>query len=675
MRRNCIVSLSRALILTAISATPILAEPPKPMITGLKSPESVCLGLDGRAYVTCIGEFDKDGDGYIVAVADGKAVPFCEGLDDPKGIIAFKENFYVTDKTRVLKIDRNGKATVFAAAEAFPIKPLFLNDITADETGMMFVSDSGDTKGKGGAVFRIDLKGKVSLVADTSKAAFHTPNGLLNDSMHHMLVADFGTGELFRMKLSDASREKLAEGLGGADGLVWDHYGRLWISDWKTGKLFAIPRPGAKPVLVVEGFQAAADICLDQSGRNILVPDMKAGTLTAVPAQIPGAIVDDSPLPLTPELAFPDLEWTGWQSDLQGKPNPIRPIVLTHAGDGSNRVFVATQHGVIHTFANDPKATKTKIFLDIQERVRYDDKQNEEGFLGMAFHPNYKQNGELYVFYTVKSPKQTNIISRFKVKKDNPDQIDPASEEEIFRLSRPFWNHDGGTICFGPDGHLYVALGDGGLANDPYDNGQKAGSLLGKVLRLDVSTKSGEKKYGIPKDNPFVGKSEFAPEVYALGLRNPWRIAFDRKTGELWCADVGQNLWEEINILKAGGNYGWARREGLHPFGDKGVGPRPEYEDPIWVYHHAIGKSITGGSVYRGKNLPELDGHYLYADYVTNRLWALKYDANQKRVVANRPIPDKGFPVLSFGEDEQGEAYFMTYTASGRGIYRFGRAK
>jgi glucose/arabinose dehydrogenase len=195
------------------------------------------------------------------------------------------------------------------------------------------------------------------------------------------------------------------------------------------------------------------------------------------------------------------------------------------------------------------------------------------------------------------------------------------------------------------------------------------------VLRIDVDHKDKDKPYAIPKDNPFVGKAEARPEIWAYGLRNPWRMAFDRKTGKLWTSDVGQNLYEEIDILKAGGNYGWNIREGLHPFSVNGIGPRKDLIDPIWEYHHDTGKSLTGGTVYRGKRLPELDGHYLYADYVVPRIWALRYDEDKGRVVANRPIRDPNVPVMSFGEDEMGEVYFMTYSPTGKGIYWFVRSR
>jgi glucose/arabinose dehydrogenase len=652
--------------------------PPKTLATGIKNPESVCIGPDSRIYVSEIGEFDKDGDGRILVIVDGKPIPFVTGLDDPKGLVTFQKWMFVTDKKHVLRIDKDGKVDEFAPASAFPNPPLFLNDITADEKGNLYVSDSGDRKGSGGAVFRIDFKTrKVTLVSDATKIpGLKFPNGVAMDGMSFVLLVDSLTGELHRIKIADGTSEKLADGLGFADGVAWDPYGRLYISDNRGGKVLVIPRPGEKPILLVQGLQSAADISLDASGANILIPDMKGGQLLSVPARVPGQALDDSPMPLTAAIAFPNIQWNGWQPETaQGKPNPFRAIVLTHAGDGSNRVFIATEEGVIHVLPNDQKATKTQLFLDIQDRVVYNEKQNEEGFLGLAFHPNYKKNGEFFIFYTTKHAKLTNVISRFRVSKDNPNKADPGSEEVLLKIEKPYWNHDGGTLCFGPDGYLYITHGDGGLADDPKKNGQKLSTLLGKVLRIDVDHKDPGKPYAIPKDNPFVGQKDAAGEIWAYGIRNIWRMAFDKKTGVLWAGDVGQNLYEEIDLIVKGGNYGWSIREGLHPFSDKGVGPRKGLIDPIWEYNHDIGKSITGGQVYRGSRLPELDGHYLYADYVTGRHWALKYDEAQKRVVANRPIRTTGSPVFSFGEDEKGEVYFLNQTPTGKAISWYVRAK
>lgn len=389
------------------------------------------------------------------------------------------------------------------------------------------------------------------------------------------------------------------------------------------------------------------------------------------------AEVNEKPLPLKTEVAFPDLKWADWSPvNDAGIPQPIRPIILTHAGDDSNRVFVATQRGVLHVFPNDQKAKQTTIFLDISSKVVYIDKKNEEGLLGFAFHPNYKQNGEFYVYYTTTDAPHTSVVSRFRVSKDDPNKADLASEQELLRIPQPYWNHNGGTIAFGPDGHLYVALGDGGAGKDPHGNGQNLKTLLGSILRIDVDHKDKGLNYAIPKDNPFVGKGDAArPEIYAHGLRNVWRLSFDRKTGKLWAGDVGQDIWEEINIIEKGGNYGWNLREAKHPFGPNGSGPKPELIDPIWEYHHDIGKSITGGHVYRGKRLKMLNGAYIYADYVSGKIWALRYNAKKKQVVANRPIPGNKMAVITFGEDEPGDVYFCIVAANGQGIYRFVKSK
>ena len=347
-----------------------------------------------------------------------------------------------------------------------------------------------------------------------------------------------------------------------------------------------------------------------------------------------------------------------------------RPILVTNAGDGSGRLFVPSQLGTIYVMPNDQAVEEPAVFLDFSDHVVYQDKENEKGFLGMAFHPKYRENGEFFVYYTpTGTPKpHTAIVSRFRVSKDDPNKADPASEEEILRIEHPFWNHKGGTLAFGPDGYLYIAVGDGGLANDPYGNGQNLKTLLGKILRIDVDHHDADKKYAVPKDNPFVADGQARGEIWAYGLRNPWRIAFDRQTGTLWCADVGQDLWEEIDLITKGGNYGWNLREGVHKFGPKGVAARGDLIEPIWEYHHETGKSITGGHVYRGKKFPQLAGCYLYADYVSGKVWALKYDEAAKKVVANYSIAGNIMPIMSFGEDEQGESYYTTDTGQ---IYTF----
>ncbi|HEY1065849.1 MAG TPA: PQQ-dependent sugar dehydrogenase, partial [Pirellulales bacterium] len=393
-------------------------------------------------------------------------------------------------------------------------------------------------------------------------------------------------------------------------------------------------------------------------------------------AKIPGWEVDETPLPIEFAPAFANLKWPGWDDGREsGRETPLRPIVLTPAGDDSNRLYVATQHGVIYSFENNDAATEAKIFLDLKERSRYSDKQNEEGFLGLAFHPKFSQNGEFFVFYTEAKSKSANVVSRFRVKANDKSTADPASEEVLLRYEKPFWNHNGGCLAFGPDGCLYISHGDGGNGGDPHENGQNLKTWLGKVLRIDVDRKSPGKNYAIPADNPFVSTPGAAPEIFAYGLRNVWRMAFDRETGLLWGGEVGQGCFEEIVLLKSGGNYGWNPREGFHPFGRKGVDVSKEFIEPIWEYHHNVGGSITGGLVYRGKQIPELQGAYVYGDYLSNRLWALRYDAKQGRVVENRPIVGRRLGVTSFGEDQHGEVYAMTASANGPGLYRLTKAK
>lgn len=410
-------------------------------------------------------------------------------------------------------------------------------------------------------------------------------------------------------------------------------------------------------------------ICLQDHGNVVAFRNIKVRVLDgdAVPNPVDGALA------LKPVLAFPNLTWAGWEPvDADGRPQSFRPIVVTYPPDASNRIVVAEQHGTVYVFDNDPAVTQSKLVLDIRDRVQYSDRQNEEGLLGLAFHPNFKDNGYVFIYYTEK-PGQKSSISRFTVNKET-FAADPASEKKLLRIEQPFWNHNGGTLSFGPDGYLYISLGDGGAGNDPYRNAQNLKTLLGSVLRIDVNQEQDGKAYGIPKDNPFVGRTDALPEIYAYGFRNIWRHAFDRETGTLWCGEVGQNLWEEINIIEKGGNYGWDFVESNHPFGKHTSGDK-KLIAPIWEYDHQVGKSITGGLVYRGKKLPELSGKYVYADYVSGKIWALKYDEANKKVVSNESIPSDQMPIITFGDDQNGEIYFCLVTPNGKGIYTFEKAQ
>jgi glucose/arabinose dehydrogenase len=382
------------------------------------------------------------------------------------------------------------------------------------------------------------------------------------------------------------------------------------------------------------------------------------------PKSAPVAI-SETPAPVKIERAFPKMTFE-------------RPIFLTYPPDGTNRIAVMSQYGKILVFANDQSVEEPEVLLDIVERVEYKDRENEEGLLGMAFHPKFKQNGELFVYYTSKGGKNS-VISRFRMSKDDPKVADPKSEEKLLEIKQPFWNHNGGTIVFGPDGYLYVGMGDGGAANDPEGNGQKMDTLLGKILRIDVDHKDSGKPYAVPKYNPFVDADGARPEIWALGIRNVWRIAFDRATGKLWAGEVGQNTWEEVMLIERGGNYEWNIREGFHKFtefkGPKAPPPAKTYGKmipPIFEYHHDIGKSITGGNVYRGKAVPELVGKYLFADYISGQVYVLTYDEAAGKTTAVHEIGMKQQPVFSFGEDEAGETYFMTTEGK---LFRFRSGK
>ena len=390
--------------------------------------------------------------------------------------------------------------------------------------------------------------------------------------------------------------------------------------------------------------------------------------------------ISSEQVPVKIERAFPNLTFR-------------RPIGGAFPPDGTNRLAVISQYGKVLIFPNDPNATEAKELLDIHSKVVYHDNENEEGLLGLAFHPKFKENGELFVYYTTKdapvvgksgvatpTAAHTSVLARMRISSDDPNRADPGSLEEIFRTpTKPDWNHNGGTIIFGPDGYLYIAIGDGGAANDPYAHGQDLSTVLGKVLRIDVDHQDRglrsvdgrripDKNYAVPEDNPFVSVAGAAPEVWALGLRNIWRMSFDRQTHKLWAGEVGQDTWEEVNIIDRGGNYGWNIREGFHPFVARGgppAGPAPEKPvgaliEPLYEYHHSVGKSITGGHVYRGKEVPELFGAYLFADYVDGQVYTLRYDEHEGKVTAVQKIGPKQQPVFSFAEDEAGELYFMT---------------
>ena len=343
-----------------------------------------------------------------------------------------------------------------------------------------------------------------------------------------------------------------------------------------------------------------------------------------------------------------------------------RPVALAHAGDGSGRLFVAEKCGVIRVFRNDPTVAAATVFLDLSATT--DEGHVEEGLLGLAFDPAFRRNGHLYVHRTRHAPRR-GVVSRFTVEPGRPDQADPASECVILEQPQPYANHNGGCLAFGPDGMLYVGFGDGGDAGDPGNRAQDLSTCLGKILRIDVRDATPGAPYRVPAHNPFVGRGNARPEIWALGLRNPWRFAFDRVTGDCWAGDVGQGAREEIDRIVGGGNYGWRAFEGELPY-DADLAASPAARamlPPIVTYGRRHGVSVTGGSVYRGTREPALAGRYLYGDYGSGYVWALDYDRVAGRVRRNDFVCDSTIPIASFGEDEAGEVYVVGF--DGR-IYR-----
>jgi glucose/arabinose dehydrogenase len=322
------------------------------------------------------------------------------------------------------------------------------------------------------------------------------------------------------------------------------------------------------------------------------------------------------------------------------------PVYLTHAGDGSGRLFVVEKAGQI-VLVRDGRRQQP-AFLDIRERVGA--LGSEQGLLSVAFHPRYAENGRLFVNYTDR--KGDTVISRFQAR---GDRADPKSEVVLLKIDQPYPNHNGGLVLFGPDGRLYIGMGDGGSGGDPDGNGQKLSTLLGKLLRIDVDGDT----YAVPPDNPWAGSSEARGEIWAYGLRNPWRFSFDRASGDLYIADVGQNAYEEINVQPgraAGLNYGWNLAEARHCF-EQNPCDQTALAAPAAEYTHAGGNgcSVTGGYVYRGPSQPALQGSYFFGDYCSGRIWSLRQIA--PGAWQQTPLLDSGLSISSFGEDQAGELY------------------
>lgn len=399
-----------------------------------------------------------------------------------------------------------------------------------------------------------------------------------------------------------------------------------------------------------------------------LTPALFLGGLSLAPALSLG----QEPAPdeiVSQELPadFPKLKLTqvadGLTQPLYGKAAPGQP----------ERLYLLEKAGVIKVLElGGPRVRlREQPFLDISAKVST---RSERGLLGLDFPADYVTSGIFYIHYN--NLEGDTILARMTVDPKDRLRANPESEEILLQEKQPWANHDGGELCFGPDGMLYLGLGDGGAANDPQNNGQRPESVLGKIIRLDVSGGVGS-PYKVPEDNPFVGDDSFRPEVWAWGLRNPWRFSFDRETGDLWIGDVGQNKWEEVNFApassKGGENYGWRIREAAHPFNDEDPKPDVPLIDPIFEYRQGgplNARSVTGGYVYRGSKIPSLNGWYVFGDYVSGQIWGLKQEGGElvgqvdlTPMLAGEAGKGAVPGLASFAEDAAGELYVMSLSA------------
>lgn len=411
-----------------------------------------------------------------------------------------------------------------------------------------------------------------------------------------------------------------------------------------------------------DGITVTPPIAEPSAATNGAVPtDAAATEPPAEPTAVPLATEPNTPPPPTavPEPTAPPLPTAvpapTLATTIQLAPiasGLFKPVYLTHAND--SRLFIVEQHGVIRILNGGELLPHP--FLDIQERVGSDG--NEQGLLSMAFHPAYGENGRFYLNYT--NLDGNTVISHFHVSSD-PNAADSSSEQILLTLPQPFSNHNGGQLQFGPDGYLYIGMGDGGAANDPLNHGQDTTTLLGDLLRIDIN--SNDSAYAIPADNPFV-TTDARDEIWGYGLRNPWRFSFDRLTGDLYVADVGQNEWEELHFVAAGRpgglNFGWNTLEGSHCFSSSDCDPAG-LEQPIFEYSHSEGGcSITGGYVYRGQQFPQLWGNYFFGDYCSGNIWATA-PAVDGTFTTQLVLGSSGLLISSFGEDAAGELYVLDH--------------
>ncbi|HEV7200762.1 MAG TPA: PQQ-dependent sugar dehydrogenase [Candidatus Limnocylindria bacterium] len=413
----------------------------------------------------------------------------------------------------------------------------------------------------------------------------------------------------------------------------------------------AVRRPSRESLVLLAGGALLVVGCTSASASPSLQTS-EAATPSIAPTAEPSVEVSPPGLTSGPDALAVEPIASGF----------VNATAVTNAGDGSGRLFVVQREGQIR-IVNPGGTVETAPFLDITGLVLAG---NERGLLGLTFHPDYEDNGRFFVSYTAR-PDGPEIIAEYRVSSD-PSVADPASGRILISVPDPAANHNGGALAFGPDGYLYISMGDGGGQNDQYQNGQNLNSLLGKLLRIDVDgTPTTGRTYAIPSSNPFVDGGG-APEIWAYGLRNPWRISFDREWGDLFIGDVGGGRWEEINRQPADGpgglNYGWPVMEGRHCLADTCT--ISGYVQPIAEYSHDTGGcSVIGGYVYRGSAQPDLAGVYIFGDWCTGTVFTLQVDEG---TITPKPVLDSGLAMSAFGEDDSGEIYLVDF--AGGGLYR-----